>query len=155
MPSSRTKVVQPFETGVVRSIRVQDAQTVKAGETLIELDPTVNAADRDHLQDDLLAEQLNVARLKAALAGGEDATADFAAPAGATPALIAAQRQLLLDQAIEHRAKIAALDRQEDQKEAEQATIAPPSESWRRQFRSSSSVSTSERRWWKRSWVRS
>ena len=49
MPSGRTKVVQPFETGVVRSIGVQDGQTVKAGDVLIELDPTVNAADRDHL----------------------------------------------------------------------------------------------------------
>src|SRR5438046_5745071 len=47
VPSGRTKVVQPFETGVVRSIRVQDGQTVKAGDVLIELDPTVNAAERD------------------------------------------------------------------------------------------------------------
>src|SRR5436309_7093509 len=30
VPSGRTKVIQPFETGVVRSIRVQDGQTVKA-----------------------------------------------------------------------------------------------------------------------------
>src|SRR6266496_2495690 len=67
VPSGRTKVVQPFETGVVRSIRVQDGQRVKAGEVLIELDPTVNAAERDHLHNDLLAEQLNIARLRAAL----------------------------------------------------------------------------------------
>ena len=38
--------------------------------------------------------------------------------------LISAQRQLLLNQVIEHRAKIAALDRQQAQKEAEQATTA-------------------------------
>ena len=49
VPSGRTKIIQPFETGVVRSIRVQDGQTVKAGDVLIELDPTVNAAERDHL----------------------------------------------------------------------------------------------------------
>src|SRR5262249_28250770 len=49
VPSGRTKVIQPFETGVVRSIRVQDGQAVKAGDVLIELDPTVNAAERDHL----------------------------------------------------------------------------------------------------------
>src|SRR4051812_18202964 len=66
MPSGRTKIIQPFETGVVRAIRVQDGQVVKAGEVLVELDPTVNAAERDHLQNDLLAEQLNVARLRAA-----------------------------------------------------------------------------------------
>lgn len=55
VPSGRTKVIQPFETGVVRSIRVQDGQAVKAGDVLIELDPTVNAADRDHLHNDRLA----------------------------------------------------------------------------------------------------
>ncbi len=124
VPSGRSKVVQPFETGVVRSIRVQDGQTVRAGDVLIELDPTVNAAERDHLHDDLLAEQLNVARLRAALEGGEDPVADFRPPADATPALIRTQRRLLLNQVTEHHAKIAALTRQEAQKEAEQATIA-------------------------------
>ncbi|MGA7450512.1 MAG: biotin/lipoyl-binding protein, partial [Rhodoplanes sp.] len=72
VPSGHTKVVQPFETGVVRSIRVQDGQAVKAGDVLIELDPTVNAAERDHLHNDLLAEQLNIARVRAALAGGDN-----------------------------------------------------------------------------------
>jgi hemolysin D len=124
VPSGRTKVIQPFETGVVRSIRVQDGQAVKAGDVLIELDPTVNAAERDHLRNDLLAEQLNIARLRAALAAGDDPVADFMPPADADPALIGTQRQLLLNQVTEHRAKIAALARQQAQKEAEQATTA-------------------------------
>src|SRR5438045_5830620 len=92
VPSGRTKLVQPFETGVVRSIRVQDGQAVKAGDVLIELDPTVNAAERDHSSNDLLAEQLNIARMRAALAGGRDPVADFAPPAEADPALISTQR---------------------------------------------------------------
>jgi hemolysin D len=124
LPGGRTKVVQPFETGVVRSIRVQDGQAVKAGDVLIELDPTVNAAERDHLRDDLLAERLNIARLRAALAGGDDPAVGFIPPADADPELIATQRQLLLNQVTEHRAKIAALVRQQAQKEAEQATTA-------------------------------
>jgi hemolysin D len=124
VPSGRTKVIQPFETGVVRSIRVQDGQAVRAGDVLIELDPTVNAAERDHLHNDLLAEQLNIARLRAALAGGDDPVAGFTPPADADAALISAQRQLLLNQVAEHRAKIAALARQQVQKEAEQGTIA-------------------------------
>src|ERR1700722_14774116 len=37
LPSGRTKVVQPFETAVVRAIRVQDGQAVRAGDVLIEL----------------------------------------------------------------------------------------------------------------------
>src|SRR5215470_600542 len=81
--SEGTKVVQPFETGVVRSIRVQDGQAVRAGDILIELDPTLNAAERDRLRNDLTAEQLNVARLRAALADGDDPVAAFAPPADA------------------------------------------------------------------------
>jgi hemolysin D len=118
MPGGRVKVIQPFETGVVRSIRVQDGQKVKAGDVLIELDPTANEAERDHQRNDLLAERLNIVRLHAALAGGED----FRPPADADPELIATQRQLLLNQVTEHRAKIAALVRQQAQKEAELAT---------------------------------
>ncbi|HTB37268.1 MAG TPA: HlyD family type I secretion periplasmic adaptor subunit [Reyranella sp.] len=124
MPSGRTKVIQPFETGVVRSIEVQDGQVVKAGDLLIELDPTVNAAERDHQRSDLLAEQLNIARLHAALAGGDDPLADFRPPLDADPILLNTQRALLLNQVSEHEAKIAALARQQAQKEAEQATIS-------------------------------
>lgn len=124
LPSSRVKVMQPFETGVVRAIRVQDGQIVRAGDVLIELDPTANEAERDHSRSDLLAEQLNIARLRAALADGDDPMADFKLPAGADKDLIATQRQLLLNQVTEQRAKIAALFRQQAQKEAEQATTA-------------------------------
>jgi hemolysin D len=109
---------------VVRFIRVEDGQAVKAGDVLIELDPTVNAAERDHLHNDLLAEQLNIARLRAVLASGDDPAAEFTPPAGADPALVRTQRQLLLNQVAEHRAKIAALASQQAQKEAEQATTA-------------------------------
>jgi hemolysin D len=124
VPSGSTKVIQPFETGIVRSIRVEDGQAVRAGDVLIELDPTLNTAERDHLRNDLLAEQLNIARLRAALAGGEEPAAEFTPPAEVDPALISSQRQVLLNQVNEHRAKIAALTRQEAQKEAERATTA-------------------------------
>ncbi|WP_035969063.1 HlyD family type I secretion periplasmic adaptor subunit [Bradyrhizobium sp. WSM1417] len=122
LPSGRTKIVQPFETGVVRSIRVQDGQAVKAGDVLIELDPTANEAERDHLHNDLLAERLNIARLRAALSDGDNPMGEFVPPNGAEPELIGTQRQLLLNQVTEHRAKLAALFRQQAQKEAEQAT---------------------------------
>src|SRR6202007_2602551 len=66
VPGGRTKVIQPFETGVVRAIHVQDGQSVKAGDPLIELDSTMNAAELGHLRADLMAAQLDVARLRAA-----------------------------------------------------------------------------------------
>jgi hemolysin D len=124
IPSGRTKIIQPFEIGVVRAIHVHDGDTVKAGEVLIELDPTINAAEREHMQGDLIVAQLDVARLRAALAEGPDPLADFHPPAGANSDLFATQRQRLTAQTAEHRAKIAALDRQMAQKEAERATSA-------------------------------
>ena len=124
IPSGRTKVIQPFETGVVRAIRVRDGQSVKAGDVLIELDPTINEAERDHLRSDLIAAQLDVARLTAALSESTDPLAVFDPPAGANPTQIAMQRQFLASQVAEHRAKLLALDRQRAQKEAERATIA-------------------------------
>src|SRR5437667_7597945 len=36
VPGGRSKVVQPFETGVIRAIHVHDGQAVKTGDVLIE-----------------------------------------------------------------------------------------------------------------------
>jgi hemolysin D len=124
IPNGRTKVVQPFETGVVRAIRVHDGQRVQAGEVLIELDPTINQAELGHLRGDLIAARLDVARLRAALAEGDDPAADFDPPSEASAALVATQRRFLTDQVREQRAKLAALDRQRAQKEAERGTIS-------------------------------
>ena len=77
---------------------------------LIELDPTINDAELAHLQGDLMAPQLDVARLRAALAEHDDPLTEFRPPEGASPALVAMQRQFLLSQIGEHRAKLAALD---------------------------------------------
>ena len=123
IPTGRSKIVQPFETGVVRAIHVSDGQTVKAGDVLIELDPTISNAELRHLQSDLVAAQLDVARLRAALADG-DPLAAFDPPDGAPAGLLATERQLLLEQTGEQRAKLAALDRQRAQREAERATDA-------------------------------
>jgi hypothetical protein len=76
------------------------------------------------LRSDLITARLDAARLRAALSDGSDPLADFDPPGEASPALIAMQRQFLIDQTSEHRAKLAALDRQKAQKEAERATIA-------------------------------
>jgi hemolysin D len=123
IPSGHTKLIQPFETGVVRAIHVHDGQTVKAGERLIELDPTMNNAESKHYQTDLVAAELDMARLKAELADG-DALANFKPPHAATPAQLAIQHQFLLNQVAEQQDKLAVLDRQRQQKQAEHETIA-------------------------------
>lgn len=124
IPSGRTKTIQPFETGVVRSIKVHDGQVVKSGDVLIELDKTITTAELDHLKADLLAAQLEVARTKAALTGKDDPLAVFLPPGDATPAQIEMHRRFLVSQTAEQNAKLAAIDQQVRQKEAERATFA-------------------------------
>jgi len=125
IPSGRTKLIQPFETGVVRAIHVSDGQAVTEGEVLVELDPTANAADETRLARNLLQDRLDVARLDALLA---DAPDGFAVPAGADPRLVETARREMQAQAAEQAAKLAALDRQIVEKQAEalgsRATIA-------------------------------
>jgi hemolysin D len=128
VPGGRSKVVQPFETGVVSAIHVRDGQSVKAGDVLIELDTSLNEAERQRQQGDLVSAELAAARLRAALGAGADPVAAFQPPAGASAAQVAAERQLLVQTVEEHRAKLAALDRQKTEKEAERATAAATEE---------------------------
>jgi hemolysin D len=116
-------VIQPLETGVVRAIHVEDGQEVKAGDVLIELDPTINTAERDRFRSDLLGAQLDIARLRAALAGNENPIEDFHPPEGASESLVNMHAQYLISQTAEHRAKVTGLDRQKAQKEADRAVI--------------------------------
>jgi hemolysin D len=121
--SGRTKLIQPLESGVVRAINVRDGQTVKAGEVLIELDPTLAEAELHHMQADLVAARLEALRLRAALARPEDPLSGFHPPEGASRDAVELQRRLLRSQAAVQKAKIEEIKQQESQKEAERETI--------------------------------
>jgi hemolysin D len=53
VPMGRSKVVQPFQAGIVQSILVSDGERVTAGEPLILLDPVFVDADAARLAEDL------------------------------------------------------------------------------------------------------
>jgi hemolysin D len=93
IPNGRTKIIQPFEAGVVRAIHIHDGSTVKAGDVLIELDPTINAADVKHMEIDLIAAELDDARLRAALANPDHPADSFTPPQDATKELVETQSQ--------------------------------------------------------------
>jgi len=122
--SGRTKIIQPFETGVVRAVYVQDGQAVKAGDILVELDPTISGAESDRLAQELLAARLDVNRLRALLSEGGDPAANFAAPEGASAAQVDLHRTLLSQELEEYRAKLANLDKQYAQADAGRAGAA-------------------------------
>jgi hemolysin D len=123
IPSSRTKTIQPFETGVVRSIEVRDGQLVKSGDVLVTLDTTMSAADLGHLKSDLMAARFDAARLKAALSGTRDPLSVFVPPDDAPPDLVEMHRRFLISQVAEQNAKLGAIDGQVAQKEAERTTF--------------------------------
>jgi hemolysin D len=123
VPSGRTKVIQPYETGVVRTIHVHDGQSVRAGDSLIELDSTMTDAELEHLKSDLMAARLEVARLQAVLDAKEDPAAAFKPPANASTTDVDMSRRLIISQTAEQDAKIEEIKKQQSQKEAERATI--------------------------------
>jgi len=119
IPTGHTKIVQPFEIGVVRAILVRDGQKVKVGDVLIELDPTMNQADLGHQQSDLMAAKTDIARLTAALRSESDPEARFVPPEGASPEQARMGEQFLIGQVSQYRSKLAALAGEEAQKRAE------------------------------------
>lgn len=64
VPSGQVKIVQPFETGVVKTIFIKEGQQVSAGDKLIALDSTSNQADADRLQNEWQGNNNDLARLK-------------------------------------------------------------------------------------------
>ena len=97
---------------------------MKAGDVLIELDPTIVGAEQSHIRSDLIAAQLDISRLRAALSDSDDPQEAFQPPSLASAALVAMERQFLARQSEEYRAKLASLDRQRAQKEAESGSVA-------------------------------
>ena len=114
IPAGKTKIVQPLEAGVVKSILVQDGDHVRAGQVLVELDVIAAAAERDRFAGDLLQTRLDVAGL---LALREDLVAGaglagFSPPAGASAADIRNELASITARRDEQLGKIAGLTQQ-------------------------------------------
>jgi hemolysin D len=114
IPSGYSKVIQPLESGVIAAIRVRDGQEVKAGDVLIELDSTVNAADQEKTANEFRAAKMDSARLRALLAWKDT----IEVPPGSDPRYVEMQQQLLRDQLSEQRARLGAVQQQVEQRKA-------------------------------------
>ncbi len=114
IPSGYSKVIQPYETGVITAIHVQDGQIVKRGEVLIELDPTQNRADQNRASNEYQAAKIDAVRLRALIAG----QSTFEAPADGDPQHVLLQRQLLRDQLAEYQARVGTAQHLIDQRKA-------------------------------------
>jgi hemolysin D len=75
--SERTKLIQPLERSVVKSVLVKDGDRVREGQALVELDPTAASADKTTAQDQLksaLSEVLRARAIQQALQNMQHAT---------------------------------------------------------------------------------
>ena len=120
MARASTKVVQPYETGVVRAIHVADGDRVKPGDVLVELDRTVSSADQARYADMLIQAQLDQGRLNELMS---PTGADPFGKIAAAPDLLAAARARLDAEQREEAAKVARLDTQTAQKRSEEAAV--------------------------------
>ena len=71
MPQTYVKIVQPAESGIVREILVREGDAVQAGQVLLRLDPTENAADSTATERESAMQRLELRRIDAELAGAE------------------------------------------------------------------------------------
>jgi len=106
--SSRSKVIQPLEQGEVVAIHVADGQRVKAGQPLVDLKLLGAGADLLRLREQLIASQLEAARLRALLAN--DPLAAFVPPPDVPADQLASTRQYLASEWQAVRSRQADLD---------------------------------------------
>jgi len=99
-----TLVVQPLEASIVRSIAVQQGDTVHAGQVLARLDPTFAAADAGQYAAQVSTLQAQVSRLQAE-AAGQPFTYTGLNPDLSLQAAIFAQRQAEYNYKIENYAQ--------------------------------------------------
>lgn len=124
VPAGDVKTIQPLDSGVVRSIRVQDGDHVRAGQVLVELDPTEATADTDRLDRDLIQARLDVARLsalKTSIETGHEPV--LARPAGLPPTAVEEAGAAMRAQADQQAAKVADLSQQISEKTAEMEEV--------------------------------
>ena len=124
IPAGKSKLVQPLESGVIRSILVQDGDHVTAGQTLFELDAVVATAERDRLAGEWRKEKLDAAGLRALrddLRTGSG-IASFVPPDDAGEVNVEVEQADIAARRGEKEAKLAGLRQQIAQKRAELAT---------------------------------
>ena len=98
LPSGNIKLIQSAGSGLVRGVYVHDGDVVKAGQPLVDLDPTLSGADLSEAQKALANDQLDIARdlaIADALAGRG---LHFNPPKGLDPRIADTQARLIAAQ---------------------------------------------------------
>ena len=121
VPAGNAKIIQPLEIGTVRAIHVRNGQFVRAGQLLLELDPTLATAEEAQSSQTLANARVLQARNDALLAHLSGRPARFIAPAGTPPAVVRTEQQLVANAVAEYDAEMASLRQQRAEKQADLA----------------------------------
>jgi hemolysin D len=114
VPEGRVKTLQPLEASIVKSIHVREGQHVNVGDLLLELDPTLSAADMNASADRLGFNQLEQARLVAELTH----KAPLYAPTGQPPGRLALEERIRQAREQAHTTKLAGAQAAAEEKAA-------------------------------------
>lgn len=120
MTPGRSKVVQPLEAGVVKTIRVRDGQRVRAGDALVELDPTSSLADSERLTREFAVARAEVQRLQALLDGQDFVEVDE----DIADEILDNQQALLENRRAELKSRLAALDADIAKRQADREAVS-------------------------------
>ncbi|MBR1137944.1 MULTISPECIES: HlyD family type I secretion periplasmic adaptor subunit [Bradyrhizobium] len=116
VPLGQVKVVQPLETAMIRTIHVDEGDHVKAGQLLVDLDPTEARADLDSLRSVRAQAALDAEVARVLLSRNPEE--EFRPPADADPVLVAQSRDQAHREIEKHLATMAAYQADIAQKSA-------------------------------------
>ena len=119
VPSGNVKIIQPIEIGYVRAIHVKNGQHVKAGDLLIELDPTLAGADAAQASSNLLTSEVVAARNDALLGHLGGRSAHFAPPPGTSSEIARTQSEFVRSTIAEYEGERSSLVQQRAENSAE------------------------------------
>ncbi len=119
VPAGRARPVQAPDAAVVKQVHVRDGQHVIKDEILIELDATMDEADRRRLKQEIMEDKVKLARLKAQYKM-EDG---FVAPEGADPDIVDEERKMLTARLSQIRAALSEKDSEIERRRAEKRAI--------------------------------
>ena len=130
--SAQTQRIQSLEGGILRRLYVEEGDLVEAGTLLAELDPTQSESSFGQMQQQLLALEARLTRLRAE---HEQKPLDFPADIlAAAPAVVEAQRSAFSQRREVHRIERSVLEEQVTQRRNDLADARTEADVARRQL---------------------
>lgn len=122
-PTGRVKVIQPLETSRVVAAKVENGEAVRAGQVLVELDPSDAMADVAGLAADFASHSAEVLRRQASINAAQkrslSSSLDIAWPASIPPAIRSREERVFTADIMSLNAQVGSLQAQSEQKQAE------------------------------------